>query len=194
VSCPAAGRDDKLMIMTRDRVGRLVGAGFGLVFVATNAGSLPAAAAGPLRAAAVAAFVWVAVLARRPGSPPPGGPSAARAGFGRRYWYVVAAEGIALAAGLVVLNPVLHAPEAGVGWIALVVGVHFFGLAVAWHAPALRLLGASITVCGLAGLALAAAGVSPAVTAAVSGVLPGALLLASVGAPSLWGAPRAVRP
>ncbi|MFI8966815.1 hypothetical protein ACIGO8_32430 [Streptomyces sp. NPDC053493] len=199
--------------MQKDQVRRLVGAGFGLVFVEANAGGLPTAVAAPLRLAAVAAFVAVVVLGRRfsagghaiastpatadgtggdVGGGPGGGERAATV-FGRRYWAVVAAEVLGLAAGLVVLNRVLHAPQATVGWIAFVVGVHFFGLATVWHAPALRPLGASITACGVAGLALAAAGASTALIGAVAGVLPGALLLASVWWPSFRRA-RPVRP
>jgi len=43
----------------------------------------------------------------------------------------VAGVGV-IAAGLVVLNGPLHAPQAAVAWIALVVGVHFIALAVIW--------------------------------------------------------------
>ncbi|MFI8828560.1 hypothetical protein [Streptomyces sp. NPDC053431] len=189
--------------MRRDRVGRLVGAAFGLVFIQANVGALPAHVASPLRVLAVAAFVALVVFGRRPvaagtattavtgaGSEPGSGAGSepGTASFGRRYWYVVAAEVLGLAAGLVVIARVLHAPEASVGWIAFVVGVHFFGLAAAWRRPSLHLLGAGIAVCGAAGLALAAGGASTSVIRLTAGVLPGVLLLASAG----WaGRPRA---
>ncbi|MER5726884.1 hypothetical protein ABT084_00780 [Streptomyces sp. NPDC002138] len=76
--------------------------------------------------------------------------TAVGAGFTGRYWLVVAAEVLGLLAGLLVITRVLHAPRATLPWIAFVVGVHFFGLAVARHrhrgglrhpprSPALRL-------------------------------------------------------
>ncbi|MFJ9828807.1 hypothetical protein ACIRSU_31210 [Streptomyces sp. NPDC101160] len=163
--------------MTKDQVGRLIGAGFGLFFVAANVGFLPTGVATPLRLAAIAAFLGVVVFGRRarPAPAPAAGPR-----FGRRYWYVVAAEVLALAAGLVVIARVLHAPQASVGWIAFVVGVHFFGLAVAWHRPSLHTLAAAITVCGATGLALAAADAPAQAIQVTAGVVPGLLLLGSV--------------
>ncbi|MEU9796239.1 hypothetical protein AB0E27_37700 [Streptomyces sparsogenes] len=71
---------------------------------------------------------------------------------------------------------------ATVPWIALVVGLHFFGLAAVWRLAALAWLGAAMSACGAAGLALAACGSSAAAIAAVAGVAPGALLLGSASA------------
>lgn len=171
------------MIMTKDRTGRIIGASFGLFFVQANAGALPPRIGTPLRVLAAAAFVALVVLGRRGGATGGTERAAGGAGFGRRYWYVVAAEAVGLAAGLVVISRVLHAPQAAVGWIAFVVGVHFFGLAAAWRRPQLHVLGAALTACGAAGLALAALGAPTAAIATVAGILPGALLLASVW----WG-------
>ncbi|MFE7512493.1 hypothetical protein ACFU8I_14955, partial [Streptomyces sp. NPDC057540] len=115
--------------MTKDQTGRIIGASFGLVFVQASAGSLPTAVAVPLRVLALAAFLRVAVLGRRGGTAPAPAPTepGPGTGFGRRYWYVVAAEVLGLVAGLLVIARVLHVPQAAVGWIALVVGVHFSG-------------------------------------------------------------------
>ncbi|MEE1819414.1 hypothetical protein PUR59_30910 [Streptomyces sp. SP18ES09] len=176
--------------MTKDQAGRIIGASFGLVFIQAGAGSLPAAIAVPLRVLALAAFLRVAVLGRRgrtagaPAStaPAPAVPGAGT-GFGRRYWYVVAAEVLGLVAGLLVIARVLHLPQAAVGWIALVVGVHFSGLAVAWRRPALHGLGAAIAACGGVGLALAALGAPAVAIRVAAGILPGVLLLASVWRP-----------
>ena len=44
------------------------------------------------------------------------------------------------------------------GSLVFVVGVHFVALAAVFGEPFFRWLGGAITVCGLAGLALAAAG------------------------------------
>ncbi|MCZ0981717.1 hypothetical protein O1L60_30070 [Streptomyces diastatochromogenes] len=83
--------------MTKDQTGRIIGAAFGLVFIQANAVALPTAAAAPLRLLSLAGFLWVAVLGRRgraaataTESAPAPDESGTR--FGRRYWYVVAAE------------------------------------------------------------------------------------------------------
>ncbi|MFF7780229.1 hypothetical protein ACFZCG_38120 [Streptomyces tanashiensis] len=177
--------------MTKDQTGRVVGAAFGLVFIQPNVGTLPTAVAVPLRLLAVAAFLWVVVLGRRGQGMPAASEAGTGAGddtrtgtgFGRRYWYVVAAEVLGLVAGLLVISRVLHAPQAFAGWIAFVVGVHFSGLAVAWRRPAFHVLGASIAACGAAGLVLAAVGAPAAAIGVAAGILPGVLLLASVRRP-----------
>ncbi|MFB7255857.1 hypothetical protein [Streptomyces nojiriensis] len=172
--------------MTSHQTSRLIGAIFGLVFVVANAGALPTAAAVPLRLLAIASFVWLFVALRRARTSPAGGadgdarPGTAPRMFGRGYVLVVAAEVAAALAGVLVINLVLHVPQATVAWISLVVGLHFFGLAVVWRMPALRLLAAAMAACGAAGLVLAACGASLAVIATVAGIAPGALLLGSV--------------
>ncbi|MFB7177162.1 hypothetical protein ACFCYI_05600 [Streptomyces sp. NPDC056257] len=169
----------------------LIGAGFGVFFVQANAGALPPAVAVPLRLLAISAFVWLFIALRRSRVPSAGGADApAPRRFGRGYLLVVAAEVVLVAAGLFVVNRVLHAPRATVGWIALVVGLHFFGLAAVWRMPSLRLLAAAMSACGAAGLVLAACGCSAAVIAAVAGIAPGALLLGSVW----WSLRTAARP
>jgi hypothetical protein len=169
------------------RLGSLVGAVFGLVYVIVNAGALPSVVGLPLRGLGGIAFVAVLVAVRQGGD----GDGAGRDGaFGRGYWLVVGAEVAALAAGLAVLNGSLDEPQAGVAWVSFVVGIHFFALAAVFGEPFFHLLGGAITACGVAGLALTAAGAGEAPIAAVSGVLPGALLLAS----GWWGARRAGQP
>ncbi len=97
--------------------------------------------------------------------------------FGRAYWCTVAGEVIAIVAGAVVLTGPLHAGDAVIAWISLVVGAHFFVLAAVWHQPFHDALGAAITTCGVAGLAAAVAGASAAVIATVAGLAPGFVLL-----------------
>ncbi|MER6250164.1 hypothetical protein ABT224_02025 [Streptomyces sp. NPDC001584] len=175
--------------MTSHQTSRLIGAIFGLVFVVANAGALPTTAAVTLRLLAIASFIWLFIALRRARTSPAGGVGGeARPGaaprmprmFGRGYVLVVAAEVAAALAGILVINLVLHVPHATVAWISLVVGLHFFGLAVVWRMPALRLLAAAMAACGAAGLVLAACGASLAVIATVAGIAPGALLLGSV--------------
>ena len=171
--------------MPGKKVGSVIAAVFGLVYVPVNAGPLPATMRLTLRVLAAIAFVAVLVAIFR------SHPSQDRGGqerrvFGRGYWLVVAAEFVALYLGVRVLSGPLDAPEAGVAWVSLVVGVHFFALAVVLGQPFFRWLGAVITTCGVAGLVLAATGAPEATIALISGVLPGAILLGF----GWWGAHR----
>ncbi|MFE6841446.1 hypothetical protein [Streptomyces sp. NPDC057686] len=168
--------------MTREKTGRTIGAAFGLAFIQVNAAALPTAAAIPLRVLALVAFLAVFRAVRRSPAPRPAAAAgtATRSYFGRRYGYVVAAEVITGAVGIFVVNGPLDAPNAVIAWIALVVGLHFFGLAVVWRTAPLNLLAAAMSACGAAGLVLAASGSSRAAVAVVAGIVPGALLLGSV--------------
>ena len=171
------------------RLGITIGTAFGLVFVLVNAGALDAPWPLLLRVAGVVTFVGVQVAlrsaARRPASVTEGG----AAGFTRGYWAVVAVEVVALIAGVQVLARAFDAPEAGVAWVALVVGVHFHALAVVWRTASLHVLGAAMSVCGLIGLALALLGSSEAAVATVGGVVPGFVLLGG----GAWAAAESVR-
>ncbi|WP_371677481.1 hypothetical protein [Streptomyces sp. NBC_01276] len=179
--------------MTQGRTGLIIGGAFGLVFIGANAGAV-APAAVPLRLLAVAAFVGLFFVSRRPADPTGGDgdgggdAGAARTAFGRRYWLVVAGEVIAALAGVAVVN--VYAPHLTGAWIALVVGLHFFGLAAVWHQASLRVLGAAMSACAAAGMVLGAAGAGPAVVASVAGIAPGVLLLASVWWSALAAGPR----
>ncbi|MEU9159749.1 hypothetical protein AB0D29_05590 [Streptomyces sp. NPDC048424] len=166
--------------MTSHQTSGLIGAAFGVFFVQANAGALPPAVAVPLRLLAISAFVWLFIALRRSRVPSAAADCPAPRRFGRGYLLVVAAEVVVVAAGLFVINRLLHVPRATVGWIALIVGLHFFGLAAVWRMPSLRLLAAAMSACGAAGLVLAACGCSAAAIAAVAGIAPGALLLGSV--------------
>src|SRR5262249_34928004 len=98
----------------------------------------------------------------------------------RRYWLVVALEAGALFGGLAVVNGVLHRTAVSVAWVALVVGVHFFGLARIWHMPLYHGLGAAMTVLGLAGFLIYALGGPAAMVGLVAGVGSGTALYAAV--------------
>ncbi|MER5638891.1 hypothetical protein ABT095_18245 [Kitasatospora sp. NPDC002227] len=169
--------DENLRAVQKNQLGRLIGAIFGLVFVLRNAGELPSGAGIPLRVLAILAFLRLFLLIRR-SAPAETGQAAAT--FGRGYRLVVAAEVVAGAAGLFVLGQVLDTPKAAVGWIALVVGVHFFGLAAVWRMPSVHWLAAGLSACGAGGLALAFADAPTPAIATVAGITPGLLLLAAV--------------
>ncbi|MFG3054825.1 hypothetical protein ACGFZP_28270 [Kitasatospora sp. NPDC048239] len=168
--------------MTSNQTGRLIGAIFGLAFVLANAGTLPPAVGIPLRVLAIASFLRLFMALRRSRTPQAAAPADGPAPrtFGRGYRLVVAVEVTVGLAGILVINNLLHAPRATAPWITLVVGLHFFGLAVVWRMASLRLLAAAMSACGAAGLVLAACGSPVAPIAAVAGIAPGALLLGSV--------------
>jgi hypothetical protein len=170
--------------VSAQRLGSIVGAVFGLVYVLVNAGPLPRAVGVPLQGLGLAAFAVVLLAVARAddhgGRPPNAGSQGA-------YWLVVAAVIAALAAGLAALNGPLDAPQAGVAWVSFVVGVHFVALGAVFREPFFHRLGGAIGVCGLVGLAFAAAAAGAETIAVVSGIVPGALLLAS----GWWGARQA---
>jgi hypothetical protein len=164
-------------VLPGQRLGSLIGGIFGLIYVEVNAGALPEPWRVVLRVAAGVAFAGLIVLLAR-GTRTPADPGVQR-GFGRRYWLVVAAEAAAIPAGAALLNGPVGLPHAVVAWVSVVVGVHFVVLAAIWRLGLFRLLGASIALCGIAGLIAAAGGASTAVIAVIGGVLPGVLLLAA---------------
>jgi hypothetical protein len=168
-------------MMPGQRLGSLIGAVFGLIYILVNTGALPLAARLPLRALGLAAFLVVLLaLHRGRGRASSEGNAPAQAGrLGRTYWTIVAAEAAALAAGLALLNGPFHTPDAGVAWVSTVVGVHFVALGAAFRQRFFHYLGAAVAVCGLAGLGLAAGGAATALVAGVSGVVPGIVLLAA---------------
>ncbi|SCF37971.1 hypothetical protein [Micromonospora mirobrigensis] len=163
-------------------VGSLVAISFGTVFVLVNSGGLAAPWPLVIRVAGilVAALLVVALLrvGRRAPAVVTGGPAA---GFmDRRYWIIVAIEVVALFGGLNVINRVLDRPALAVAWVAVVVGVHFFGLGWIWRMPRFHWLGVVMTVLGLAGFLVHALGGGADAVALVAGVGSGAALYATV--------------
>jgi hypothetical protein len=174
-------------------VGSLIGTGFGLVFIEVNGAHLPGPAVGVTRVAgAVIAVVLIALIAAASRTSRTGSPPGERAGlFGRGYWITVMLEAAALVAGLTVINTVLHHSQVAVAWVALVVGIHFFGLAHAWRLPRFTALGAVMALLGIAGFVLDAAGGTHALIALVSGIGSGLALFIMVAA-ALWADTRKV--
>ncbi|MDN5757858.1 MAG: hypothetical protein L0H59_04910 [Tomitella sp.] len=182
-------------------IGSLIAAAFGLVYVVVNSWPLPSAVTWAVRVCAIVLFVAIATLAVTasllPSRAAPAAETASpsqldhaptdsahpRTVFTRGYWLVVGAEVVALFGGLAVINNLLHAPHAGVAWVSVVVGVHFFALARVFRLGFFDLLGAMVAACGAVGLVLAAIDGSGGATAAVAGVVPGFILLGF----GLWG-------
>lgn len=155
---------------------------FGCIFVVADAGGLHGGLQTAVRAGGIiVALALLAVSNRLRKAAAPAGDPASRSArgidLGRQFWIVVAAEVVALVAGLVVINGVIGAHELSVPWIAVVVGVHFFGLAPLWNARVYYVvLGVAVTVLGLAGFALHAAGASALTVRMVSGIGSGAVI------------------
>jgi hypothetical protein len=175
-------------VATGEFTGLLIGLVFGVIFVEVNSGDLPPTWSFGLRAAGVmiAVILFVSLLWRRRWLDQ-AGQAASR--FDRRYWAVVAVEVVALLVGLVIFNRVLDADRFTVAWIAVVVGVHFFGLGPIWRDTTLYLVGAVLALLGLAGFLIGAAGGSAPAIALVSGVGSGAALFLGVGLALLGGQP-----
>ena len=154
---------------------------FGTVFVLVNSGGVPAPWPLIIRVIGLlvaALLVTGLVLVARRGSSVTAAPAS---GLDHRYWLIVALEAGALFGGLAVINGVLHGKAVSVAWVALVVGVHFFGLAGIWGMPLYYWLGAAVTILSLAGFLIYALGGSAAIVGLVSGVGSGAALYAAVG-------------
>jgi hypothetical protein len=174
--------------MSTDRIARLLGAGFGLVFVQANAFSLPSAVAVPLRVVSAASFLALIGVGTRWGgreAPLDRTEGRPKTSVWRNYPFIVGFEGVASSLGIMVVNRLLHTPLATFPWIATVVGVHFFFLSALWRRPSLNVLGGAITLCGAVGLVLAFGGAPEAAVDSVAGIGPGALLLGS-----LWWSAR----
>lgn len=166
------------MSVSRDfTIGHLIGASFGLVFILVNGGWLPPAGRWVLSAAGIVAFVVVLIAfiitARRGAAERP------EVGFTGRYWLIVAAEAILLFGGLALVRVV--EPAAALGWIALVVGVHFIPMAWLWPTGRTEFLtiGVSLATLGLIGLGLAFATGNGPLVALIAGVGSGVVLLGS---------------
>ena len=140
--------------MRGPRLGSLIGAIAGLVFVLVNAGPFAAPVDVALRVLGVAAFAvvgWYAVLRRAAGRP---GPEPSRGAL-RTYVICVAGEVVAIPLGAQLLIRVMDRPQLTPAWVVLVVGVHFLPFAAAFRVPWFRTLGWTLVGLALVGAALA---------------------------------------
>ncbi|MFE7525635.1 hypothetical protein ACFU7Y_07915 [Kitasatospora sp. NPDC057542] len=169
--------------MPTDRTARILGAVLGLVFIQTGASTLPAAVEVGLRVVSPAAFIALIGAWNRWGGreePLDRTGSRPKNAVGRNYQFIPAAGGAAIVVGILVVNRLLHTPLATGPWIATVVSAHFFVLAALWQRPSLHALGGAMTLCAMAGLALAFGDAPTAAVGVVAGVAPGLLLLGSL--------------
>jgi hypothetical protein len=156
------------------RIGSLIGAVGGLVFILINAGALGQPASSAIRLSGIAIFagvLWYAVIRTRRW---PSGPRPTATSF-RIYWVSVIGEVIAIPVGAQVLVR-LHQSVLTPTWVVFVVGVHFLPFARAFATSLFTGLGiALITVAVIGGAAALKVGPRGA---AWAGVVAGAVLLA----------------
>ncbi|MEV6283188.1 hypothetical protein [Kribbella sp. NPDC051770] len=171
------------MKLTPAQPGHVVGASFGLVFILANSAKLGSPGRAIVGAVAIAAALLVLVafvqLLRA------GGPRKPQQQSGRGYFAIVAAEVVLLFGGLAVLNRV--EPTAAVGWVALVVGLHFMAFAYWWMRGNREMLaiGVLMSVLGVIGLVIAFAQQDRPLVGLVAGVGSGVVLLGNAVLASL---------
>ncbi len=166
------------MRRTTVTIGHVIGAAFGMAFVIANSSPMPQAFRVVLIALAVAGFV-LTVLTFGQGHRHSSRHEVEGERFGRAYLLIVVVEVVTLFGGLVVLNRLQ--PSAVVGWIALVVGVHFFWLARQWPSGSqeINTIAVALTVLGGLGILIAFTADSTDTVALVSGIGSGIVLLVS---------------
>ncbi len=176
--------------MSGAKLGSMVGAVGGLVFVMSNAGALSGPWPVVLRVLGVVAFAAVVALVLRARVVGKGvEPSPAQL---RAYGLTVLAEVAAIVVGNRVLVAVFALPTATLPWVASVLGAHFLVFARIFQEPVFAWLGAAVTVCGIGGILLAVFSATPAAIGVVAGIVPGAVLLGAVGQSAWVGRPRPV--
>lgn len=166
---------------------------FGLAFALINSGPpLPPTVSAVVRILAVGAAVAIVVLAvlgMRKESRAGAGETEDAAGtagaprFGVFFGVVTTVEVLLIIGGAQTISRLDGLPDqAGVAWVALVVGLHFFPLAWYWKQPQILYIAGYATVLGGIGLAMALLG-HPDWVPLVSGVVTGAgMLLGSLAA------------
>ncbi len=160
---------------THTYIGHVIGASFGLVFVLVN--STPLVPALRLVVSSLAIAMFAIVVAGFVTTLRTTGPDERVVGFTTSYWIIVGIEAVLLFGGLAVVRAI--EPFATLGWIALVVGIHFFPLSRLWAPGRAQIMAIAIalTVLGAIGLVIAFATHEADAVALVSGVGSGVVLL-----------------
>lgn len=164
--------------------GFFVGSVFGLAFVLINSGPpLPPVVSAVARTLAVGAAVTIVVLAlltmrkeSREGAKETeiSTDPVSKPRFGAFFGVVTTIEVALIIGGAQTISRLDGVPDqAGVAWVALVVGLHFFPLAWYWKQPEMLYVAGYGTVLGGIGLAMALLG-HPDWVPLVSGVVTGA--------------------
>jgi hypothetical protein len=165
------------------RIGAMIGAVGGLAFVVVNAWSLGDTWSPVAIVVGVVWFLWVAsAVLRVPEDDQAFRPDARQM---QAFWVVVALEVVLIVGGAQLFIRVFDVPSASLPWVATVLGVHWLVFRMVFQENVFLWLGWLTLSCGLVGLMVALTGVAgsdaPTVTAIVSGLFVGAVMLGTVG-------------
>ena len=165
------------------RIGALVGAVGGVLFVLLNAWPLGYPWDNAVRVVGVLWFLGVLwAIWRIPDDPDAARPDARQM---QAFWIVVALEVVLILGGTQLALRVLDLPSASLPWVATVLGVHWLVFRMVFREDVFLWLGWLTLTCGLVGLLVALTGVAGAddlaATAICSGLLVGVIMLGAVG-------------
>ena len=165
------------------RVGALIGAVGGVLFVVLNAWPLGEPWANVAIGIGVAWFLWdLRAILRVPEDPDAVRPDARQM---QAFWIVVVLEVILIIGGTQLAIRVLDIPAASLPWVATVLGVHWLVFRMVFQQDVFLWLGCFTLSCGVVGLMVALTGVAGsdvlAATAIASGLIVGAFMLGAVG-------------
>jgi hypothetical protein len=165
------------------RVGALIGAVGGVLFVVLNAWPLGEPWTNVAIGIGVAWFLWdLRAIMRVPEDPDAVRPDARQM---QAFWIVVALEVILIIGGTQLAIRVLEIPSASLPWVATVLGVHWLVFRMVFRQEVFLWLGCFTLTCGVVGLMVALTGVAGsdglAATAIASGLIVGAVMLVAVG-------------
>jgi hypothetical protein len=165
------------------RVGALIGAVGGVLFVVLNAWPLGEPWANVAIGVGVAWFLWdLRAIMRVPEDPDAVRPDARQM---QAFWIVVVLEVILIIGGTQLAIRVLDIPAASLPWVATVLGVHWLVFRMVFQQDVFLWLGCFTLSCGVVGLMVALTGVAGsdvlAATAIASGLIVGAFMLGAVG-------------
>ena len=165
------------------RIGALVGAVGGVLFVLLNAWPLGYPWDNAVRVVGVLWFLGVLwAIWRIPDDPDAVRPDARQM---QAFWIVVVLEVVLILGGTQLAIRVLDLPSASLPWVATVLGVHWLVFRMVFRQEVFLWLGWFTLSCGVVGLMVALTGVAGsdalAATAIASGLIVGAVMLVAVG-------------
>ena len=165
--------------MNGAKVGALIGLVGGVVFVVVNGFVLPS----PWSGVVIGIGVVVALLATRTVLRTRPGPVAYRpdARQMQAFWITIGLEVVALVGGGLVINQVLHLPQASLPWISLVLGVHWLVFRTVFQEDVFLWLGWFTLTLGVVGMVAALGQVGPPESpVVVCGLLTGLVMIGTV--------------
>lgn len=165
--------------MNGARVGPLIGLVGGVVFVVVNGFVLPT----PWSGVVIGIALVVALLATRTVLRAPSDPGAYRPDSRQMqaFWITIALEVAALLGGGLVINSVLHLPEASLPWVSLVLGVHWLVFKTVFQQDVFLWLGWFTLTLGIVGMIAALSKIGPQESpVVVSGLLTGLVMIGAV--------------